>query len=70
MLYEINYLVFFVETDQYKHLQHSLDVWHKSKKLASTLADLAKQSPFKEHLPWIRSTVNHLGGAVVRVMAG
>ncbi|XP_078311905.1 uncharacterized protein LOC111114234 [Crassostrea virginica] len=52
-------IISIMKTDPYKHLQHSLDVWHKSKKLASTLADLAKRSPFKELLPWIRSIVNH-----------
>ena len=56
---KLNILYFSLETDPYKHLQHSLDVWHKSKKLASTLADLAKRSPFKDLLPWIRSIVNH-----------
>ncbi|XP_062578022.1 uncharacterized protein LOC134239904 [Saccostrea cucullata] len=47
------------KSEPFQHLQHSLDVWHKSKRLASTLGDLAKQSTFKALLPWIRPITNH-----------
>lgn len=48
-----------LETDPFKHLKHSLDVWHKSKKLASSLAELARKSAFKVLLYWIKPIVNH-----------
>ena len=55
----INYRYFkilfsiFKENDPFKHLQHSLDIcsWHRAKKLASSLADVAKKSQFRELLP-------------------
>eukprot|EP00105_Crassostrea_gigas_P035927 XP_019920075.1 PREDICTED: uncharacterized protein LOC105321369 [Crassostrea gigas] len=48
-----------MKTDPFKHLKHSLDVWHKSKKLASSLAELARKSAFKVLLYWIKPIVNH-----------
>nr|XP_022333223.1 uncharacterized protein LOC111130440 [Crassostrea virginica] len=52
-------IIALMKTDPFKHLQHSLDIWHKAKKLASSLADVAKKSKFRELLPWIGPLVNH-----------
>lgn len=45
--------------DPFKHLHHSLDIWHKAKKLAFLLGDSQKGS--KDLLPWIRpvTCINH-----------
>lgn len=48
-----------VESEPFQHLHHSLDVWHKTKKLVSTLLDLAKRASYKDLMPWIRPIVNH-----------
>ncbi|XP_062583552.1 uncharacterized protein LOC134245264 [Saccostrea cucullata] len=52
-------IIALMKTDPFKHLRHSLDVWHKSKKLAAMLAELAKKSAYKDLRPWIRPIVNH-----------
>lgn len=52
-------LISFMRTDPFKHLQHSLDIWHKAKKLAFLLADIAKNAANKDLLPWIRPVINH-----------
>lgn len=31
-------------TDPFKHLHHSLDIWHKAKKLAFLLGEIAKKA--------------------------
>lgn len=46
-------------TDPFKHLQHSLDIWHKAKKLAFLLGEIAKKAANKDLLPWIRPIINH-----------
>ncbi|XP_078326439.1 uncharacterized protein LOC111104544 [Crassostrea virginica] len=48
-----------LKSEPFKHLHHSLDVWHKSKRLAASLIELAKRAAFKDLLPWIRPLVNH-----------
>lgn len=56
-----NYIIYLhvLETDPFKHLKHSLDVWHKSKMLASSLAELARKPSFKVLLYWIKPIVNN-----------
>nr|XP_034314958.1 uncharacterized protein LOC109618740 isoform X1 [Crassostrea gigas] len=48
-----------LKSEPFQHLHHSLDVWHKTKKLVSTLLDLAKRASYKDLMPWIRPIVNH-----------
>jgi hypothetical protein len=50
-LNDLNYVFVLKDKDPFKHLQHSLDIWHKAKKLASTLAELAKKSAHRDLLP-------------------
>ena len=57
--------VFSTCTEPFQHLKHSLDIWHKAKKLAFMLGEKAKKAPNKDHLPWIRPVVNHFGTVVV-----
>ncbi|XP_061187746.1 uncharacterized protein LOC133195811 [Saccostrea echinata] len=52
-------IISLMRTDPYKHLQHSLDIWHKAKKLAFMLGEIAKKAANKDLLPWIRPVVNH-----------
>ena len=51
--------VFLTGTEPFQHLKHSLDIWHKAKKLAFMLGEKAKKAPNKDLLPWIRPVVNH-----------
>ncbi|XP_062500796.1 uncharacterized protein LOC134178034 [Corticium candelabrum] len=44
---------------EYKEIFHSLDVWHKAKKLAKALSEASKKKELAELRPWKRSIVNH-----------
>uniref|UniRef100_A0A8W8MLF8 Uncharacterized protein n=1 Tax=Magallana gigas TaxID=29159 RepID=A0A8W8MLF8_MAGGI len=44
----------------YTHLQHSLDIWLKAKKLTTSLSDIARKPECRGLLQWIRPIVNHL----------
>ncbi|XP_052699369.1 uncharacterized protein LOC128176877 [Crassostrea angulata] len=52
-------IISMMRTDPFKHLQHSLDIWHKAKKLAFLLGEIAKKAANKDLLPWIRPIINH-----------
>lgn len=52
-------IISLLKTEPFKHLHHSLDMWHKAKKLAVTLADITKKSACRQLLPWIRPIINH-----------
>lgn len=56
--WKYNYM-YITGTDPFKHLQHSLDIWHKAKKLAFLLGEIAKKAANKDLLPWIRPIINH-----------
>jgi len=45
--------VFFV------NVVHSLDAWHKSKKIAHSLETVEKRQRGKDIIPWIKPIVNH-----------
>nr|XP_034333961.1 uncharacterized protein LOC117691615 isoform X2 [Crassostrea gigas] len=52
-------IISLMKSDPYKHLQHSLDIWHKAKKLTTSLSDIAKKPGCRGLLQWIRPIVNH-----------
>ncbi|XP_061188092.1 uncharacterized protein LOC133196180 [Saccostrea echinata] len=52
-------IIALLKSDRFKHIRHSLDIWHKAKKLAYMLGDAAKKAAHRSLLPWIRPTVNH-----------
>eukprot|EP00105_Crassostrea_gigas_P025893 XP_011446631.2 PREDICTED: uncharacterized protein LOC105341690 [Crassostrea gigas] len=52
-------IISLMKSDPYKHLQHSLDIWHKAKKLTTSLSDIAKKPGCRGQLQWIRPIVNH-----------
>uniref|UniRef100_A0A8W8NJX8 Uncharacterized protein n=1 Tax=Magallana gigas TaxID=29159 RepID=A0A8W8NJX8_MAGGI len=52
-------IISLMKSDPYKHLQHSLDIWHKAKKLTTSLSDIAKTPGCRGLLQWIRPIVNH-----------
>ncbi|XP_078332173.1 uncharacterized protein LOC111104867 [Crassostrea virginica] len=52
-------IISLMRTEPFQHLKHSLDIWHKAKKLAFMLGEKAKKAPNKDLLPWIRPVVNH-----------
>lgn len=52
-------IISLLKTEPFKHLHHSLDMWHKAKKLAVTMADITKKSACRQLLPWIRPIINH-----------
>ncbi len=41
------------------HLQHSLDIWHKAKKLTKMLHGAGKDKNIEEYKVWIDSIMNH-----------
>ena len=47
------------ETEPFAHLTHSLDIWHKAKKLTLRLSEVAKRAPYRSLLSWIRPITNH-----------
>lgn len=51
-------IISLLKTEPFKHLHHSLDMWHKAQKLAVTLADITKKSACRQLLPWIRPIIN------------
>ncbi|XP_062620690.1 uncharacterized protein LOC134282303 [Saccostrea cucullata] len=57
--HQLLYKFVLLESDRFKHIRHSLDIWHKAKKLAYMLGDAAKKAAHRSLLPWIRPTVNH-----------
>jgi hypothetical protein len=44
---------------QFSSIKHSLDIWHKSKKISEKLADLGRKKVNRELLPWIPDVRNH-----------
>ncbi|XP_065945318.1 uncharacterized protein [Magallana gigas] len=52
-------IISLMKSEPYKHLQHSLDIWHKAKKLTTSLSDIAKKPGCRGLLQWIRPIVNH-----------
>lgn len=42
--------VFLTGTEPFQHLKHSLDIWHKAKKLAFMLGEKAKKASNKRPL--------------------
>ncbi|XP_052691954.1 uncharacterized protein LOC128169991, partial [Crassostrea angulata] len=52
-------IISLLKTEPFKHIHHSLEMWHKAKKLAVTLADITKKSACRQLLPWIRPIINH-----------
>lgn len=52
-------IISLLKTEPFKHLHHRLDMWHKAKKLAVTLADITKKLACRQLLPWIRPIINH-----------
>uniref|UniRef100_A0A8W8IZS6 Uncharacterized protein n=1 Tax=Magallana gigas TaxID=29159 RepID=A0A8W8IZS6_MAGGI len=52
-------IISLMKSEPYKHLQHSLDIWHKAKKLTISLSDIAKKPGCRGLLQWIRPIVNH-----------
>lgn len=47
------------EQTKYSDIKHSLDVWHKSKKILQVLGEAGRKVSGKDVLPWIKSIVNH-----------
>ena len=47
--------------EPFQHLSHSLDIWHKEKKLAFLLGEKAKKAANKDLLPWIGQLWTILG---------
>ncbi|XP_062580106.1 uncharacterized protein LOC134242103 isoform X2 [Saccostrea cucullata] len=52
-------IIALLKSERFRHIHHSLDIWHKAKKLAYMLGDLAKKASNRSLLPWIRPTINH-----------
>lgn len=51
-------IISLLKTEPFKH-HHSLNMWHKAKKLAVTLADITKKSACRQLLSWIWPIINH-----------
>ena len=47
------------ESDKWNHINHSLDTWHKSKKILEGLGPESKKVRNRGLRPWLRSVVNH-----------
>ncbi len=57
----LNYMCFFrlLESAEWNHIEHSLDVWHKTKKIPEVLGPESKKVAYRSLGPWLRAIVNH-----------
>ena len=62
----MNYGDDIAESDRWKHIHHSLDVWHKSKKIVEELGSEAKKARNRKLFPWLRHIVRHFWYACSR----
>ncbi len=55
------FYVYFASTAKpvWKGIDHSLDIWHKSKKIPATLGPESKKVKYRPLIPWIKHIANH-----------